>query len=153
MKKRTSRCIMKLVSKISSLLSLIALVFCGQNCLGQCFVNVTKNCGNEQFTNECSEPCNVVGGECGLWVEGNSNLNYASVRSANEAELGGSAISFIPIPRFCGVARKCRCATGVLGELFCQRNGDRHADYFVTESQVDFEENCTGGGGPGGPLP
>jgi hypothetical protein len=147
---------MKISRRINSLfLCLTALVIFGQNCQGQCFVNVTKECGDEQFDNPCSGACQVEGADCGLWVDGVSALSYTSVDAAAAGVDGLDDFELVPVPRYCGVAKLCKCEKGVGDVLFCDRNETDHLNYFVGEAfRVGIV--CTGEpggpGGPGGPI-
>lgn len=106
----------------------------GQDCHAQCFANVTKNCGVEQFTNTCSQPCGQanVGLPCGLSVAGDPMLNYISHRGSAS---GLDSRTFVPQPRYCGIVRECICNGNNLGLPFaCTATGGWTNNYFVQES-------------------
>lgn len=108
----------------------------GPRCHADCFVNFPKNCGAEQFTNACSEPCGIanVNMECGQSVEGNPNLDYISHRGAAS---GFDSRTFVPQPRYCGIVRGCVCTGNNLGLPFaCLATGGFLNNYFVQESYV-----------------
>lgn len=129
---------------------LILISFSCQFAKSQCYITVSKNCGDEQFTNDCGGECNEskYGQECGYYVDGDPALSYSSIDQSNE--LGaGSVISFLPFPRWCGVVKNCLCSRNQDLEYECVQWGFGFAplDYWVTESQVD-DFDCEDGGPP-----
>ena len=124
--------------RFSVCITLFAWMFaCCDRSQAQCYVNVTKSCGAEQFSNACDGNCAGVasGMDCGLWVDGNRNMNFASV---GLADLGSDLTVSIPQPRFCGTVKKCQCK-GPLNDLpaFCARVHVFYSDYWVHESQTE----------------
>ena len=123
--------------RFSVCVALFAWMFaCCDRSQAQCYVNVTKSCAAEQFSNPCDGNCAGVaeGMDCGLWVDGNQNLNFASV---GLSDFGSDSTVSIPQPRFCGTVKKCQCRTSE-DELpsFCARVQVVHSDYFVVETHT-----------------
>jgi hypothetical protein len=114
--------------------SFAGIFACCDRAQAQCYVNVTKNCGAEQFSNACDGNCNgaAAGSDCGFWVNGNPNLNFASVKTD---DLGGDSVVYVVKPRFCGVVKTCTCSQVEPGlPRLCQRIGVQYSDYSVGEA-------------------
>lgn len=115
------------------------ILFLEQSCPAQCFINVTRNCGAEQYSNACSQACNAgnIGQFCGFSVTGDSFLSYSTFRPALE---GYSVITHIPLPRYCGVITSCVCTGNDLGlPPACLKLENFVDDYTVAESYVTVE--------------
>lgn len=101
-----------------------------QGASAQCITTVMKYCSNEQFSNPCSEPCNAVGNECGLWVDHDYNLVYSGVENA---PTGMDQFATYPNPRWCGTVKKCKCLAHPLTGATCTRSFENYSDYWVSE--------------------
>jgi hypothetical protein len=71
----------------------------------QCITSTIKSCGREQFSNECSEPCEAAGQFCGYYVF----AELGSYRSVTSAPTGSGSLERIPEPVWCGSVRTCSC--------------------------------------------
>jgi hypothetical protein len=104
-----------------------------QGASAQCIVQVMAYCSNEQFSNPCSEPCNVNGEACGHSVDGDSNLVYSDT---DGAQFGLSDVAYYSYPRYCGKVKICLCSIDPLGAS-CTPGSEDYSDYWVSESYAE----------------
>ena len=110
-------------------LALFAVFSPGAN--AQCFVQLMGYCANEQFDDPCSWPCNAVGDDCGMSMEGDQNLTFSDLEGSNE---GLDEYDTYPEPRWCGYIVRCRCVGGLVGlPVGCDATSERISDFSVTE--------------------
>jgi hypothetical protein len=112
---------MIVIHRVGSLFCLIALIVSGQNCPTQCFVSVTKNCGDEHFDNSCSEGCDTLNAHCELWVDRDSGRDYSSVDAAAPGQAGEDTFELAQGARHCGMTKLCRCEVQTGISYACRR--------------------------------